>query len=172
MLYTDAHYQTVFSFEKFVKLEVRKMSGNADVVENTMSTFVGETFLLGAHVTNYWTQPMNLVLKLHKEDMWSTFEEEAFTLFPGESRTIPVEINPYKLTASGLIEIYVVDADSLERLNEKKFYVRVVYASGNAFMTTAPGVGAVDVALLLALSGLFLARRTRRRTVTVNGREG
>ncbi|MDP7492503.1 MAG: hypothetical protein QGG26_06000 [Candidatus Undinarchaeales archaeon] len=172
MLYTDAHYQTVFSFEKFVKLEVRKMSGKADVVENTMSTFVGETFLLGAHVTNYWTQPMNLVLKLHKEEMWSTFKEEAFTLFPGESKTIPVEINPYKLTSAGLIEIYVVDADSLERLNEKKFYVRVVYASGSAFMATAPGVGAVDVALLLALAGLFLARRTRRRTVTANGREG
>ncbi len=172
MLYTDAHYQTVFSFEKFVKLEVRKMSGKADIVENTMSTFVGETFLLGAHVTNYWTQPMNLVLKLHKEEMWSTFDEEAFTLFPGESKTIPVEINPYKLTAAGLIEIYVVDADSLERLNEKQFYVRVVYASGSAFMATAPGVGAVDIALLLALAGLFLARRTRRRTVAVDGREG
>ena len=171
MLHTDAHYQTVFSFEKFVKLEVRKMSGNADIVETTMTTFVGEPFLLGAHVTNYWTQPMNLVLKLHKEEMWSTFEEEAFTLFPGESITIPIEINPYKLTSAGLIEIYVMDADSLERLNEKQFFVRVVFAAGSAFMATAPGVGAVDVALLLALAGLFLARKGRRHGAGPGGRE-
>jgi len=162
MLYIDAHTQAAFSLERFVELEVRKMTGTADIVGDSMRAYVGERFVLGARVTNYWTLPVNVVLTLDKKGIWSTFDEGSFPLLPGETRTMPIEVFPYTGTSDARIKLSVEEAGIRNLLDESSFHVQVMHPASSSFMANAPGVGAVDTALLFVFASLFLVYRGAR----------
>jgi len=159
MLHIDAHVQTAFSLERFIELKVRKMTGTADIVGDSMKAYVGERFVLGARITNYWTLPVNVVVILDKKGIWSTFQEQSFPLLPGETRTVPIELFPYTRVHDARISLSVEEAGIRNQLDESSFHVQVIHPGGSSFMTNAPGVGAVDTALLLVFSSFFLANR-------------
>ncbi len=162
MLHIDAHVQTAFSLERFVELEVRKMTGTADIVGDSMKAYVGERFVLGARVTNYWTIPVNVVLILDRKGIWSTFQERSFPLLPGETRTVPIELFPYTRVPDARISLSVEEAGIRSLLDESSFHVQVIHPGGSSFMTHAPGVGPVDTALLFVFASLFLVHRSAR----------